>query len=184
MVIMTTRPAAGAPARARAVRPLPGPDGHGEHRLAPAALRYENVSDLLVALIGAPLLAAAAMLIPDAGWRTGALIAIGAFTLLGLAVDLPFVNRWTVRNTSYTVTPEVVFIRRGLLVRRTITLATVQILNVEIVQGPLLRAFDLVKVRFTCIADVEGITGITAEAAREIRDTVLASQSARGDDDE
>lgn len=157
--------------------PVPGPQSHGEHRLAPATLRYRNTTDVIVAVVGTPILAAATLLIPDLTWRVWVLAGIGVLTLVGLLVDIPFVNRWEVRNTSYTVTPEVVFIRRGLLIRRTTTISTAQILNVEIVQGPLLRAFDLVKVRFTCIADVEGLSGLTADAAAEIRDTILGSQN-------
>lgn len=175
MVLMTTDRMTHADAAMR--HRIPGPQSHGTHRLAPAALRYQNTSDIILAAVGTPLLAAATLLIPDLTWRLWILIGLGFFTVVGLVIDIPFVNRWEVRNTSYTVTPEVVFIRRGLLVRRTTTLSTAQILNVEIVQGPLLRAFDLVKVRFTCIADVEGITGVTEDAAREIRDTILASQN-------
>lgn len=156
---------------------VPGPQGHGKHRLDPAALKYHTAVDLILAVVGTPLLAAATLLIPDHTWRTGALIAIVALSVIGLLVDIPFVNRWEVRNTSYTVTPDVVFIRRGLLIRRTTTISTAQILNVEVVQGPLLRAFGLVKVRFTCISEVEGITGITESAAAEIRDIILRSQN-------
>lgn len=156
---------------------VPGPDGHGAHRLPSAALRYENATTLVFAAIAVPLLAAATLLIPDPTWRLWVQVALGVLTIGGLAVDIPLFNRWEVRNMSYTVTPDVVFIRRGLLIRRTTTLATAQILNVEIVQGPILRAFDLVKVRFTCITEAEGITGITPAAAREIRDIILRSQN-------
>lgn len=162
---------------------IPGPSGHGRHRLDPAALKYHTAADLILAVIGTPILAAATLLIPDLAWRAWALIAIAVLTAVGLLVDIPFVNRWEVRNTSYTVTPEVVFIRRGLLIRRTTTISTAQILNVEIVQGPLLRAFGIVKVRFTCISETEGITGITEAAAEEIRDTILRAQNEGGRDD-
>ena len=56
-------------------------------------------------------------------------------------------------------------------------IATPQVLNVEIVQGPLLRAFDVVSVRFTCITDIERLGPLRREAAEEARMTVLRSQT-------
>ena len=66
--------------------------------------------------------------------------------------------------------------------QRTTTLSTAQILTVEVAQGPLLRAFKLVRVRFVCIADVEALTGLSAEAAEVIRETILQSQNGHDDD--
>ncbi len=82
-----------------------------------------------------------------------------------------------VANTSYTVTPDYVYIARGWLWRRSTVIATAQILNVEIVQGPLLRAFDAVSVRFTCISEVEGLGPLERDAAERIRATVLRAQT-------
>lgn len=180
MVAMTID--AGADPRHVEIQRPPHVLGRGTHRLAPAALRYENIRTVILALVLTPLVAVACLQIPDSGWRIAALIAVGVLTLATFVVDIPFVNRWEYENTTYAVTRDTVFIRRGLLLRRTTTLSTAQILNVEIAQGPLLRAFGLVRVKFACIADVESLTGLSPEAAAEIRDIILDSQNGTGHD--
>lgn len=180
MVAMTID--APADPQGREVERPPHVLGRGTHGLAPAALKYENIRTLILAAILTPLAVAACFQIPSPGWRIAAFVALGVLTLATFAIDIPFVNRWEFQNTTYTVTRDTVFIRRGLLLRRTTTISTAQILNVEIAQGPLLRAFGLVKVKFACIADVESLTGLTPQAAETIRDTVLDSQGEVADD--
>lgn len=179
MVLMTTTDADAGTAANDAV---PHVLDRGAHGLAPGALRYENTKTLILAAVLTPLAVAACFLIPDTTWRFWALVAIGVLTAATVFVDIPFVNRWEIQNTTYTVNSDVVFIRRGLLMQRTTTLSTAQILTVEVAQGPLLRAFKLVRVRFVCIADVEALTGLSAEAAEVIRETILQSQNGHDDD--
>lgn len=149
----------------------------GEHGLAPEALRYANILTSLslgaVAVGGA---AAVLLLVQDTGWRLAALIAMVVLLAAGAALDLLVLNPIQVRSSSYTATSDFVYIARGRWVRRTVLIATSQILNVETAQGPILRALDVVKVRLTCIADVEAIVPLTPAAAEALRAVVMDAQ--------
>lgn len=149
----------------------------GEHALAPGALRYKNfVAALAVLAIALAGTTATLLLVHDETWRTGLLIALGAVLSVAAAADLIVFNRIEVRSTSYTATAEFVYIARGRWLRRSVVIATSQILNVETSQGPILRALDLVKVQLTCIADVTPISPLTPAAARALQDVVMHAQ--------
>lgn len=180
-------PAVPAAARGEAVHihstTAPPRDGApGEHPLAPGALRYRNVvSAAGIVVITAVGVALVLLLAHDPAWRLGLLIALGAISLVSLATDLLWLNPIAVRSTSYTATGDFVYIARGRWIRRTVVIATSQILNVETTQGPLLRSMGLVKVSLTRITDGEAIAPLTPAAARALQDVVLAAQ--RADDD-
>lgn len=169
---------------ATAASPAPSsvglPPAHGtpgDRSLAPRALTYLNVRESLTTVVVAVVLCAAVAFLPDPVWRAILWAVVSALTVVSLAIELPWLNRREVANTSYTVTPDYVYIARGWLWRRSTVIATAQILNVEIVQGPLLRAFDAVSVRFTCISEVEGLGPLERDAAERIRATVLRAQT-------
>lgn len=145
--------------------------------LAPGALRYKNaVAALAIAATALVCIGATLLLVESAAWRIGLLISLGVLLVAAAAVDLLVLNRIEVRSSSYTATPDFVYIARGRWIRRTVLIATSQILNVETSQGPILRALDLVKVQLTCIAEVESIVPVTRAAARELQDVVLGAQ--------
>jgi membrane protein YdbS with pleckstrin-like domain len=75
--------------------------------------------------------------------------------------------------TTYSVDASQVQVARGKVFRRVVTISTAQILNIEIRQGPLLRHFGLVKVKFICIADVETLGPVSVTAAEAMRHTIL-----------
>lgn len=156
--------------------------GHpGAERLPRRALSYLNARDGLGTVILAALLAGAAAFITDPALRTTAWIGVLVLTIAGVLVELPWLNRIQTRATSYTVTTRYIYIVRGRLRRHSVMIATPQVLNVEIVQGPLLRAFGLVSVRFTCITEFERLGPLTPEAAERARAQVLASQTGERD---
>ncbi len=110
-----------------------------------------------------------------------ALVAVAVLTMLGLAVELPFLNRLHLRWTSYSVDPTFVYVVRGVLIRRSVLIPTRQILNVETVEGPLLRRFGFAKVRFRCITDVESLDPLDRTAVTEIRMVVALLERHTGE---
>jgi membrane protein YdbS with pleckstrin-like domain len=64
----------------------------------------------------------------------------------------------------------------GRLIRKTITVATDRILNVETAQGPILASMDLVLVRLVSAMEVDSLGPVTRDEADEIRRVVLDSQ--------
>lgn len=157
----------------------PPPAGSaGRDGLAPNALAYLNQRETIGTVALASALAAGAAFVPDATLRTVAWIVIGAVAVVALLVELPWLNRVHVRRTSYTVTPEYIYIARGWVWRRSVVIATAQVLNVDVAQGPLLRAHGLVMVRFTCITEVERLGPLTPGAAHRVRASVLDAHPA------
>lgn len=157
-----------------------GPPAHGapgRDALAPNALAYLNLRDAVVTIAVGVGLAVGIAFVPDDTVRVALWVVLTVLMASSLLIELPWLNRMQVRHTSYTVTAEYVYVTRGWLWRRTVVIATPQVLNVEIVQGPLLRAFDVVSVRFTCITDIERLGPLRREAAEAARMTVLRSQT-------
>ncbi|MEV5041067.1 PH domain-containing protein [Microbacterium sp. LMI1x-1-1.1] len=168
MTVHASTPSSGYP---------PAHGTRGDSVLAPRALTYLNVREGVTTVLVTTALAVAIAFLPDPGWRTALWVIVGILAVVSLLIELPWLNRKQVENTSYTATADYVYITRGWLWRRTTVIATAQILNVEVVQGPLLRAFDAVSVRFTCISEVEGLGPLEPRAAERIRTTVLQAQA-------
>lgn len=160
--------------------PFDPPPAHGtpgDSSLAPRALTYLNVREGLGTVVVTVALSVATSFIPDPMWRAALWILMAALAVVSLLVELPWLNRKQVEHTSFMVTPDFVYITRGWLWRRSMVISTAQILNVEVVQGPLLRAFDVVSVRFTCISEIEGLGPLERDAAELVRATVLRAQT-------
>lgn len=151
---------------------VPTMEQSGALRLPGRALSYLHIrsaTELTCAALAAIALVLWAL---EGSSRHRALLTIGVLTVLGLALELPILNRYRLRYTRYSVSPTFVFITRGALVRRSVLIPTRQILNVETVQGPLLRRFDFAKVRFKCITEVETLGPLDPAAVLEIRRVV------------
>ncbi len=145
----------------------------GRALLPPGALSYMNTRsaiELVTAALIAMMISSQAL---DGGVRTAVLLALGGLTAMGLAIELPLLNRLRVRYTSYSAQPGFIYITRGALVRRSVFIASHQIQNVETVQGPLLRRFGFAKVRFKCITNVESLGPLDPSAVVAIRRAVL-----------
>jgi len=102
------------------------------------------------------------------------------FAILAL-YEFLVINRLRMQYTTYSVDASQVQVARGKVFHRVATISTAQILNMEIRQGPLLRHFGLVKVKFICIADVETLGPVSIAAAEEMRRTILRPLSVAAD---
>ena len=147
----------------------------GSDRLPGEALRYLNVIDVITVLLTASVSGVVAWFVFES-LRVMILAIILLVVATAIIFEIQIMNRLRVRNTSFTVTGDEIYIVRGLLVRRFTSIATSQVLNVEITEGPILRRFGLVKIRFTCIADVEPLGPVTPVMAETIRSAVLFTQ--------
>lgn len=146
-------------------------------RLLPARARaYLNVRDASVAVVVGALGVAAASFIPDPTTRVVAWVVIAGFVASTLVIELPVLNRLHVRTTSYTVSADYVYIARGWLLRRSLLISTTKVLNVEIVQGPLLRRFGLVTMRIASVIEHENLGPLEPAEAERLRGIILDSQ--------
>lgn len=156
---------------------LPAACDPGVERLADSAVRYWNLRSVIGGVLFLAV-CAAAVLIFRAEWMFfwGPWV-VAPLVVLSVVTDVLIIHRIQFRNYSFTVTPEFVYIARGRLTRRTATIPTSQILNVETAQGPLLAALGLVAVRFTCLLEVDGIGPLPPDAAERIRHAVLGQRA-------
>jgi membrane protein YdbS with pleckstrin-like domain len=145
--------------------------------LPPVALRYLTArSGIELATSALAGVAALVTFLPRA-WLAPALILLAVVAILGFGVDFGLVNQMRMAYTTYSVSADVVLICRGRFFRRTTFIPTAQILNVECAQGPILRGFGLMNVKFVCITDVERLGPLSAQDAEVIRRFVLASHA-------
>lgn len=146
-----------------------------ENKLPRVALKYLMVHAALEVL-GVGLVSSMALfwLLP-VDWKLPALAVMMVLIIMGLIVDVPIISRLTMRYTSYHVDSDAVRISRGILFSKDMVLSTAQILNISIVDGPLLRKFGLAKVRFTTLNHVEPLGPVSLENAIAIRQEALAT---------
>lgn len=148
---------------------LPTMGEPGDTALPPRSLSYLNLRDgAEVALVSFVAAALAWWFLEGSALYLSWLV-LGILALVAFAVELPILNKRRVRNTSYSVEDEYVYITRGAVLRRSVFIPVRHILNVETVQGPLLRRFGFVKVRFVCITEVESLLPLDAAAVADIR---------------
>lgn len=141
----------------------------GTAKLPPRALGYLNARAVLELVAGALAIALTVSWIFDGDLRVVLLPVLGVLTVVSLCVELPVLNRLRLRYTSYSVEPGYVYITRGAIIRSSVLIPTRNILNVETVEGPLLRRFGFVKVRFRCITDTESLGPLDPAAVVDIR---------------
>lgn len=143
-------------------------------RLPEGALKYLHaVTGLQAAAItagGVPL----AIWLLDDPWDVRVAAAVGALVVVSLILELALLNPLRVRWTRYEVDRTAVRIRRGRLLKRHMVIPAAQLLNVTVIQGPLLARWGLAKVTFTCIAHPEQLGPIALEDAEEIRSAALS----------
>ena len=144
----------------------------GAARLPAGALAYMNVRALCELAAAALLLGGAAWWFLDGSEQIVAYLAITALGLVAVTVELPWLNRRRYAFTTYSVDDNFVYITRGAIFRRSVLLPKRQILNVETIQGPLLRQFGFANVRFSCITEVESLGPLDNDAIMAIRAAV------------
>lgn len=143
-------------------------------RLPEVALRYLHVitgiQAAAIAACGIPL----ALWLLDDPWNGRVSALIGTLVVVSLILEIALLNRLRVRWTSYEVDRTAVRIRRGRLLKRNMVIPAAQLLNVAIIQGPLLSQWGLAKVTFTCIAHPEQLGPLALKDAEEIRRVALS----------
>lgn len=144
-----------------------------EQGLPRAALRYENLRTVVTAVpVMAALLAVALLLRVE--WVT--VVALGILLplcVLGTLLDLVLINRLQYRAYRFAVDGGTVQIHRGILFRSRTTVSVVQILSVDVVQGPLLRGTGLSVVSFRTVGGAVALGPVTPGTAATVRATVL-----------
>lgn len=145
----------------------------GGETLPRAALRYENFRTLLAAVPVAALLVAAALLVKIDWVVFAALWILLPLGVVSALVDIGVVNRLQCRAYRYAVDRSTVEIRQGLLLRSRTTISTVQILSVDVVQGPLLRSCGLASIVFRTVGGTIKLGPVTPAAAEGVRSQVM-----------
>lgn len=145
----------------------------GARKLPEQAIRYVNTRSTLEALALTGALVTGVALLMDGRARTVGLVTMGLLLVVGLIVELPLVNRLAVRNTTYTVTSDFVYITYGVLFRKSSFIPTSSIVNIETLEGPLLTRSGLVKVRFRGVTTSEVLGPLEPSDVSEIRETVV-----------
>lgn len=149
-------------------------DSDYSSRLPPRALAYVNLRTSVDVIAITVILETLVLIFATEPWRTWIAGGLVVAVVVGLAIDLPIINRMSVLATSYQVDPDGVRIRRGLLVKSDVVVATAQLLSVAVIEGPLLARFGLAKVTFATIAHVEPIGPVTLDEAIAIRSRALS----------
>ena len=109
-------------------------------------------------------------------WRPVLFTVAGVLVLVALTIEIPFIDRMRISNTSYDIDEGFVQIRRGILFAEDIIVPTDRILNVAIVQGPILRLFGLARIRFVAISHFEALGPLFLDDAIRLRAEVQGHQ--------
>ncbi len=146
--------------------------------LPPAALRYENLRTIAAAFPIAGLLTVAALLV-DIEWVAFmALWVLLPVCVLSVVIDCAIVNRLQLRAYRYVLRDSTIDIRRGVFMRSTTTVSTIQVLTVDVVQGPLLRSCGLVAVVLHTIGGTIRLGPLTPAGAEVVRARVARALEA------
>lgn len=141
--------------------------------LPPAALTYENVRAIATGLPVAGALIAVAVFIEVDWIAFVGLWVLLPLCLLSMIVDVAVVNRLRYRSYSYSADTTTVDIRHGVIVRSQTTIATVQVLSVDLVRGPLLRMCGLSAVVLRTIGGTTKLGPVTPSEADAVRTKVM-----------
>jgi membrane protein YdbS with pleckstrin-like domain len=152
---------------------IPPFQSSGGERLPGEARGYLNLRTILDVIVISGALGAASFILLPLEMRAIALASELLFFGILTVYEFQVINRLRMQYTTYSVDASQVQVARGKVFRRVVTISTAQILNIEIRQGPLLRHFGLVKVKFICIADVETLGPVSVTAAEAMRHTIL-----------
>lgn len=141
--------------------------------LPDVAVRFTLLKIALAYLVAAVACAAVIVWVP---WESASWIAmwIGSpLILIGALIDLCWLTRRQVRSYRYEITSTTVSVSHGIIVRSASTMALVQLLNVEVVEGPLARAFGLATLKLGTIGDGLSIGPIVADRARQLQAALM-----------
>lgn len=144
----------------------------GGETLPRAALNYENLRTLSAAVPVVVLLIAGAVFVRIDWVGFVALWILVPLCVLSALIDIAVVNRLQYRAYRYTI-GRTVEIRHGLLMTSRTTISTVQILSVDVVQGPLLRSCGLASIVFRTVGGTIKLGPVTPAAAEGVRTQVM-----------
>lgn len=139
-------------------------------RLPDATRPYWLVTDLLGLVI---VCVGGVVVVEWANWSRWWLLlpgAVAAHFLVDLVL-IPFRHA----HYRYRVTPREVFISRGRIIRRGLTVATPKILNAEVSQGPIQRWFKLATVTVHQVVGEHDLGPVRPEEAERLRLEILAA---------
>lgn len=154
---------------------LPAIGGTAQKRFAASSVRYWNLYSS-VSAISLILVIVLLGIVMDRDWVYSLVWLISGLSTLLVLFDVLILNKRRYRYSSYEVTPDHVYVATGRLIRKTITVGTNRILNVETAQGPILTSMDLVLVKLVSAMEVNSLGPVTRDEADEIRRVVLDSQ--------
>lgn len=141
--------------------------------LPPAALSYENLRTLVTAVPVAAALAAAGILIGAEVVTVATLWVLLPLCVIGTALDLAVINRLQYRAYRFSVVRGAVEIQHGIVLRSRTTVSAVQVLSVDLVQGPLLRAKGLTVVALRTVGGSVKLGPVCPATADRVRSQVL-----------
>ncbi len=145
----------------------------GAVTLADAASQYENARTVISATTLTATLAAGAALLVQGQVLVVSLVVLGLLLVATLLVEVLLTNPLLVRSSSYTVSPDFVYITRGVVLRRSSLILRASLVNIETVEGPLLTRFGLAKVRFRGVTTSEVLGPVDAHQVLAIRRILL-----------
>ena len=140
-------------------------------QLAPKAVAVDILRGAIVWAI--LLIVAVSLVFGIPALQTPIVLAVLALAVIVLIIELAWLTPAAVRSFRYSVSPDGVHTSAGVIFRRENFVPMQQILIVERRQGPIMRSFGLVKVRFRVPGSFIDIDGVTDDAfaalQREVR---------------
>lgn len=138
-----------------------------------AALRYENLRMLSMTALVAVILASVLFFVTIEWVRFTTLWFLLPLTAFSALVDIAVLNRLQYRSYGYAVDGSTVKIRHGVLLRTRTACAAVQILSVDIVQGPLLRSCGLAVIVFHTVGGAIKLGPVSPSEAERVRGHIM-----------
>ena len=103
------------------------------------------------------------------------LVVAAAVATITLITDIALVHRWHIRTYRYELTETATRISHGRIFLRERSIPTNRTFGVELVQGPLLRAFDLAELRIVTVVGSNPLGPVPRPEADRIRTTVTGA---------
>jgi len=143
-------------------------------QLPRAALTYLNLRALIVwaAVMAAGLLV---HLVLAGTIPVPLLIVAAAIATITLITDVAFVHRWHCRTYRYHLTTEATRISYGRIFLRQRSIPVKRTFGVELVQGPLLRAFGLAELRIVTVVGSHPLGPVPWREAERLRATITGA---------
>src|SRR6218665_33085 len=156
---------------------------HSEQALTPLqrglparSIAYARTRTCIDVGVAVAIFVAIVFAVAPAVWRPVLFTVAGVLVLVALTIQIPFIDRMRISNTSYDIDEGFVQIRRGILFVEDIVVPTDRILNVAIIQGPVLRLFGLARIRFVAISHFEALGPLFLDDAVRLRAEVQGHQ--------